>query len=381
MPTGKPGSNPPRQFVCELCGEHFGRVIFPSYEKKHGLPRFCSIKCRNVANTKRLEVVPCPICGKTFKPYSHTGGRQKYCSVKCTQEATAATKRERRILMEQATRKRYPIEGPDNIAAEFGVTRERIQWIAWKIGATAQHGSNPPQTFICQGCGKRFERIWYPSRKRPQYCSQECRGGKIIVICAFCKKEFKVFPSRSATKYCSRKCADEGGKRPKQICEQCGKEFHTSTKGRRFCCLQCAADYRKATRLHKICETCGKEFIVKKGYTHARFCSHSCSSKAIALRGPDNPNWQGGCSSYRGPNWNEQTDKARKRDNNTCQICELYQIDKKLHVHHIIRFHDFDDYREANKLSNLITLCPICHSKVHNGKRVRDKKGQFIDFD
>ncbi len=35
-----------------------------------------------------------------------------------------------------------------------------------------------------------------------------------------------------------------------------------------------------------------------------------------------------------------------------------------LNVHHIEPFHNFKNSREANKLSNLITLCRPCHSKA-----------------
>ena len=41
-------------------------------------------------------------------------------------------------------------------------------------------------------------------------------------------------------------------------------------------------------------------------------------------------------------------------------------------VHHIIKFYKFDDFREANKLENLISLCPNCHKVVENRAILND---------
>lgn len=40
------------------------------------------------------------------------------------------------------------------------------------------------------------------------------------------------------------------------------------------------------------------------------------------------------------------------------------EIGRSLEVHHIKRFADFDSYRDANALSNLICLCRDCHMSV-----------------
>lgn len=64
----------------------------------------------------------------------------------------------------------------------------------------------------------------------------------------------------------------------------------------------------------------------------------------------------------RGPNWKRQRKAARLRDNNTCQHCGT--TEGRMTVNHIWPFRLFDDYREANQLSNLMTLCPSCHSKA-----------------
>lgn len=121
--------------------------------------------------------------------------------------------------------------------------------------------------------------------------------------------------------------------------------------------------------LDNICETCGTEFRAFQSADPARFCSIECLSqwRSKAYRGENHYNWKGGYESYYGPNWNEQRRKALKRDSETCQRCGLgmaehiEQFDTELHVHHIKRIGDFDDYKEMNKLSNLVTLCSRCH--------------------
>lgn len=64
----------------------------------------------------------------------------------------------------------------------------------------------------------------------------------------------------------------------------------------------------------------------------------------------------------RGPNWKRQRRAARLRDNNTCRHCGT--TEGKLTVNHIVPFRLFSNYREANRLENLETLCVPCHSKA-----------------
>ena len=77
------------------------------------------------------------------------------------------------------------------------------------------------------------------------------------------------------------------------------------------------------------------------------------------MRGEKNPRWNGGWNPYYGPNWESQRKLALKRDNYTCQLCgaKSGQID----VHHQIPFSKCDNYKEANSLDNLITVCQKCH--------------------
>lgn len=87
------------------------------------------------------------------------------------------------------------------------------------------------------------------------------------------------------------------------------------------------------------------------------------------FRGEKNPRWRGGYEPYYGPNWYFQRDKRLKRD----KYCQRCGTNEDLVVHHIVPFREFgrEGYKEANKLSNLITLCRSCHRSVENGQPLR----------
>ncbi len=96
------------------------------------------------------------------------------------------------------------------------------------------------------------------------------------------------------------------------------------------------------------------------------------------LSGENNYNWKGGRIEYYGPNWYRQRRKARKRDGFTCHHCgkSEQENERALDVHHIQPFRTFnyvtgenDNYKEANKLSNLISLCRSCHIREEHSIR------------
>jgi len=73
-----------------------------------------------------------------------------------------------------------------------------------------------------------------------------------------------------------------------------------------------------------------------------------------------------------GPNWPEQRDKARARDGYRCRTCGAPERENQQHdVHHIRPFREYgyipganEAYLIANRLDNLITLCPTCHRRA-----------------
>lgn len=163
-------------------------------------------------------------------------------------------------------------------------------------------------------------------------------------------------------------------------CEICGEDYsekHAKKDSSRFCSRECAGKWKSQAysgegnpydfKDYQItCEWCG-EIDDDPANKDARFCSQDCMVewRSQEYSGENHPRWKGGGEYYRGPNWHKQRRKARKRDDNECQHCGV--TDTELDVHHIIPFRKFEDYKRANRLQNLITLCDSCHSNVEWG--------------
>jgi DEAD/DEAH box helicase domain-containing protein len=52
-------------------------------------------------------------------------------------------------------------------------------------------------------------------------------------------------------------------------------------------------------------------------------------------------------------------------------MCGALEIGRGHHVHHITPFRSFRDPDQANRLENLVTLCPNCHRKAETAVRMR----------
>jgi DEAD/DEAH box helicase domain-containing protein len=81
----------------------------------------------------------------------------------------------------------------------------------------------------------------------------------------------------------------------------------------------------------------------------------------------------------RGPNWAQQRGRALARDGHRCRHCGAPERPNRAHdVHHIRPFRTFgyvrgknNQYLEANRLQNLVTLCTSCHRRVEEDIMVR----------
>lgn len=76
-------------------------------------------------------------------------------------------------------------------------------------------------------------------------------------------------------------------------------------------------------------------------------------------------------SKGRGKDWNVKREVARERDSYTCTRCGVLEENHKsyqLSVHHIVPFKFFKDTEKANEPTNLLTLCEVCHRKIHTGE-------------
>jgi len=114
------------------------------------------------------------------------------------------------------------------------------------------------------------------------------------------------------------------------------------------------------------CTHCGRVWDMKSLHRArlTRFCSTECWYDYIRERPDEHGQYIGGGYFDYGPNWDDQARRTRERDEHTCQDCGKHQIRPRLSVHHITaRRHFNGDWRTANDLHNLVTLCTSCHTK------------------
>lgn len=263
---------------------------------------------------------------------------------------------------------------------------------------TVSPKTKEPNT-TCHLCGKLFfKSLSQKGYSKFDYCSRSCaRAGRRIRIktqCGYCQVEFecpRYRAEKNANSYCCKECFDLAHASAMiEECSICGKPFTTVAsrrkRGGRYCSMDCSAKaYSKNfkgekhplyKRIETTCDQCGETvFITPRRYEtySAHFCSGECADAfhSAAISGANHPFWTGGKVHYRGPNWEQQRKKARKRDGYKCQHCGKTekQLNRQLDVHHVIDFKEFgvERYEEANQLQNLICLCQDCHRHAGHG--------------
>lgn len=260
---------------------------------------------------------------------------------------------------------------------------------------------NKKATAMCPVCGKPFS---YYKCFVLKHCSRACsraskRTNGTCPTCGMTFEFLKAWPRL----YCSRKCAGaatignvQGVALPPVTvaCLQCAAEFARAAKSsQRFCSRPCGWNWRKAQTAAKkamerigkrpygqpprqrTCEECGIVFAVtatqdksSHGQGPRRFCSRTCwnARMTVVNAGENSSFWRGGGEPYYGGSWKTARRRARKRDF-VCQDCGVSpeQLGHQLDVHHIVPLKTFSRARqeEANALSNLVSLCPECHTR------------------
>lgn len=185
---------------------------------------------------------------------------------------------------------------------------------------------------------------------------------KIQRICEYCETIFYVIPSRlkhGRGRHCSPAC-------------QYATRKNKPKSGVVRKCLNCHAEFYIPL---------SKAIDNKRGL--GKYCSRKCRDEH--WKGKNTPNYiNGNRSNWHGPNWYSQRRKTLKRDNYTCQNCGLTKEQSKIKfnqplvVHHKIPFRLFNgDYKRANDLINLITLCHSCHRAAEAEFQRNERRGQI----
>lgn len=77
-------------------------------------------------------------------------------------------------------------------------------------------------------------------------------------------------------------------------------------------------------------------------------------------------------------NFNDNRQKALKRDNYTCSLCNLKADESQLVVHHKDGNGRGKSVKDKNnELSNLVTLCRSCHIKEHHEEYMELKRPMY----
>jgi len=161
----------------------------------------------------------------------------------------------------------------------------------------------------------------------------------------------------------------------KQVIERAGRELRDGVErmlaDRSVGKLQNAEWLQEKYENEKSCIPIANELGVSKGAVQNALERHDIQAKNDSNY---NPNWKGGHSRYMGPNWNEQRQRRIERDGGKCVVCKLgmeehkSRYNRELNVHHIEPRRKYIengelDYKAANRIENLITLCQSCHKK------------------
>lgn len=239
----------------------------------------------------------------------------------------------------------------------------------------------------CRECGQPLDRsLKEQHQNRHRFCNRACydayrsKRAPVILSCELCGKTFvrrRALAEKAEHHLCSSACRVSWLRRNKvrRICEHCGKTFYLAAStpthnAARFCSRECAGNAPAPVIVQ--CEQCGGDFTTTPYYSKsARFCSKQCRYDwdSAHMLGPNNPNFKHGLNREYGHNWLRQRQAAIIRDG-TCRICGATNSPHgaDLDVHHIVPLVEFGDWRKANRLSNLITLCRQCHNAVESGR-------------
>jgi len=213
------------------------------------------------------------------------------------------------------------------------------------------HGESLTEnTKPCDYCGEEITvRDYELERQENHFCDRECSAAwqekRVINTCDICDSEFEVIASRDDTaKYCSSECRVEATR------EITGDERYNYNSSE-YDCAECGTTVTRSPSMV---------------YSEDRvFCSDRCFDEYR----------RNGYEQYYGRNWNEQREKALKRDQYRCVDCgkTAAQLYREPDVHHRTPIKQFksslpepDWWQRGNRLENLITLCPPCHRKWEN---------------
>ena len=147
-------------------------------------------------------------------------------------------------------------------------------------------------------------------------------------------------------------------------CAYCNQEFSkvASDKDRIFCSNDCKLTARAAKPAEqKTCLYCNSLFFKKSHKKEQFYCSASCAKTDYNKKKKEENLLNGYWHNYK------QAKKFLLAESDSCQSCGWNKVPEILELHHK------DCNNKNNHRSNLILLCPTCHTIEH----YNSKTGQF----
>lgn len=216
-------------------------------------------------------------------------------------------------------------------------------------------------------CSRKCYTVWQSKQKKPQEWKDAMYAllnRRITMNCLFCLKKYETVPCKfHKNKYCSQKCWRE---------------------------------FIKTKREKTICGFCKKEVLVSKSRLNLKFCSVRC--RGLGKRGKNSPVFKGvnAISKLRvrlsgTPEHKVWHASVLKRDNYTCQICNIRKIGRNiiLEVDHIKPIYEicFENKTQDIEvirylpitfdIKNGRTLCKMCHKSTHSSKSGRTYSSKY----
>lgn len=276
----------------------------------------------------------------------------------------------------------------------------------WRPRSMSENESDSTESSdaTCPACGDRFTTAAGMKQHYTRYCD-ESDGSSLSgveVSCSWCGDTKRVKPYRARDQdnhFCGTDCEGNwlaenrvgedspawGGGGVNTECSNCGDsltvmEARYKKRERHYCSNTCMAEHYsdrmsgscnpnwdQSLRVKTSCAWCGDTIERPQSLVEdsdRAFCDLECCGewRSENLVGESSPAWKGGHERYYGPSWRGQRKRALKRDGSECQVCGRTDT---VHVHHITPFRKFGqaNHKEANSLSNLVTLCPEHHGK------------------
>jgi|GEM_PF-2116516 len=260
--------------ICEFCNN-----IFESNDKRY---KYCSDKCKYYNNNKTYI---CINCNNEFDVHK-SRNTPKFCGIKCRKEYGLIKKICRECGNDFKTSKKLNHGYCSN---ECRIARASTPYNCDYCGMefiapSKKLRDNKSGVFCSQECSQKgrtkgiYVKCEYCSKDvykmqsdiidaKYYYCNIECRAkhqsdkGSIMLICKYCKKEYKSKKSKKdISLYCSKECMDKyrsefyvGENNPKYNqkkvnCSECGEEFTVKAskllkQDRFYCSKDCQIKY------------------------------------------------------------------------------------------------------------------------------------------